>query len=193
MRGLENMSCFNSLYYKAVCEEMERLSLIPNVIFLGQQVISETFYGTLDNVALHKRWEMPVAEELQMGLSIGLALEGYFPISIYQRMDFIPRAMDQLVNHLNLLSEMSRGLFKPKMIIRTTIGSKSPLDVGPQHSQDLTEMLKAVLKFPVLKVTTPEEVHIAYARARLSGTPVLIIEMQSLYCKKKKGEKNARA
>jgi pyruvate/2-oxoglutarate/acetoin dehydrogenase E1 component len=164
---------------------MSRLALLPNTIFLGQQVASETFYGTLKDIPMEKRWEMPVAEDLQMGLSIGLALEGYLPISIYQRMDFLPRAMDQLVNHLNLLPEMSRGLYKPKIIIRTTIGSKSPMDAGPQHSQDLTAML-SVLKFPVMTVTTPEEVHIAYSMATLTGGPVLIIELQDLY----RGSKN---
>lgn len=168
-------------YYRAICEEMRRFAQDERVIFLGQQVASEDFYGTLKDIPLSKRIEMPVAEELQLGLSIGLALEGFLPISIYQRMDFLPRACDQLINHLNLIPEMSGGLFKPKVIIRTTIGSKFPLDVGPQHSQDLTEMFKIVLKFPVLKVTTVEEVHRIYDIARNGNGPVLIVEVQDLY------------
>jgi pyruvate/2-oxoglutarate/acetoin dehydrogenase E1 component len=171
----------NTEYHKAICEEMNILARDNKVIFLGQQVASENFYGTLEDIPLSKRIEMPVAEEMQTGLSIGLALEGFLPVSIYQRMDFLPRACDQLVNHLNLIPEMSRGLFKPKVIIRTTIGSKFPLDVGPQHRQDLTEMFKAVLKFPVLKVTTPQEVHHAYGLARSCDTPIMIIEVQDLY------------
>jgi pyruvate/2-oxoglutarate/acetoin dehydrogenase E1 component len=168
-------------YYKAICEQMQRLAQDDRVIFLGQQVASEDFYGTLKDIPLSKRIEMPVAEEMQLGLSIGLALEGFLPVSVYQRMDFLPRACDQFVNHLNLIPQMSGGLFRPKVIIRTTIGSKFPLDVGPQHSQDLTEMFKAVLKFPVLKVTTPEEVHYAYDLAIESDTSVMIIEVQDLY------------
>lgn len=171
----------DSFYHMAISEEMQRFAKEPNAIFLGQQVASEEFYGTLKGIPLDKRWEMPVAEDMQMGISIGLALEGYLPISIYQRMDFLPRACDQLVNHLNLIPEMSRGLYNPKVIIRTTIGNKSPMDVGPQHSQDLTEMLKAVLKFPVLKVTTPEEVRLAYDLASTGKTSIVIIEVQSLY------------
>ena len=171
----------DSPYHLAISEEMQRFAKVANVIFLGQQVASEDFYGTLKGIPLDKRWEMPVAEDMQLGLSIGLALEGYLPISIFQRMDFLPRAMDQLVNHLNLIPTMSRGLYKPKVIIRTTIGSKSPIDVGPQHSQDLTEMLKAVLKFPVVKVNTPEEVHDAYGMAGAGETSFLIVEVQDLY------------
>lgn len=174
----------NSQYHKAICEEMQRFAQEPRVIFLGQQVLSEDFYGTLKGVPPSKRIEMPVAEEMQMGLSIGLALEGFLPISIYQRMDFLPRACDQIINHLDLIPGMSRGLFRPKIIIRTTIGTKYPLDVGPQHSQDLTEMFKVVLKFPVLKVTNPKEVHKAYAFARKIDSPIMIIEIQDLYNKK---------
>ena len=168
-------------YHKAICYQMQRLAQDKRVIFLGQQVASEDFYATLKEIPLSKRIEMPVAEELQMGLSIGLALEGFLPVSVFQRMDFLPRACDQIVNHLNLIEDMSRGIFRPKVIIRTTIGSKHPLDVGPQHCQDLTKMFEAVLKFPVLKVLTPKEVHQAYELAYNGNTCVMIIEVQDLY------------
>lgn len=177
------MDTIYSQYHKAICEEMQRFAQDRRVIFLGQQVLSEDFYGTLKDTPPSKRIEMPVAEEMQLGLSIGLALEGFLPISIYQRMDFLPRACDQIINHLNLIPQMSRGLFKPKIIIRTTIGSKYPLDVGSQHSQDLTGMFKSVLKFPVLKVTTPLEVHRAYNLARKIDSPIMIVEAQDLYNK----------
>ena len=160
---------------------MQRFAREEKVIFLGQQVLSEDFYGTLKGIPAEKRIEMPVAEEMQLGLSIGLALEGFMPVSIFQRMDFLPRACDQLVNHLNLIPQLSKGVFKPKVIIRTTIGSRYPLDAGLQHTQDLTKMFKAVLKFPVLKVITPKEVNHAYNFARDSKTSVMVIEVQDLY------------
>jgi len=173
-----------SEYHKAICEEMIRFSKVPYIIFLGQQVNSENFYNTLNEVPLNLRLELPVMEECQLGLCTGLALEGFLPICIYQRMDFLPRATDQLINHLNLLPEMSRGLFKPKIIIRVTVGTKEPLDVGPQHSQDLTDMYKSILKFPVIKVTTPEEVHEAYGTAGIIDSPIMIVELQNLYNEK---------
>ena len=170
-----------TLYHKTICEEMIKLSENPKVIFLGQQVVSEDFYNTLTDVPMHCRREMPVAEDMQLGISIGLALEGYIPVSIYQRMDFIPRAFDQLVNHLNLIDKLSRGLYSPKVIIRTTIGSSKPLDVGLQHKKDLTEILKVAVDFPILKVTIPEEVKLAYDLARISDKSICIIEVQDLY------------
>jgi pyruvate/2-oxoglutarate/acetoin dehydrogenase E1 component len=169
-------------YKQALKEEMEILCANPKVIFLGQQVGAEDFYGTLSDIHPERRLEMPVAEELQMGLSIGLALEGYLPVSIYQRMDFLPRACDQLVNHLDLIKEASQGRFNPKVIIRTTIGSRFPLDTGPQHSKDLTlGFLYLLPSIDIHKVKTVEQIHLAYKFARESENSSMIIEDQQFY------------
>lgn len=168
-------------YKDALKKEMELLAQIPNVIFLGQQVGAENFYGTLTDVDNSKRLELPVCEELQMGMSIGLSLEGYTPVSIYQRMDFLPRAADQIVNHLDLLKTLSEGKFNPKVIIRTTIGVSGPLDIGLQHKKDLVEGFKALVHFPVIRVTTIEEIAQAYKLAREIDGPIMIVEEQDRY------------
>jgi pyruvate/2-oxoglutarate/acetoin dehydrogenase E1 component len=161
---------------------MENLAKLPNVIFLGQQVGAEDFYRTLTDISPDIRIEMPVAEELQMGISIGLALEGYLPISIYQRMDFLPRACDQIVNHLDLIEKASRGKFKPKVIIRTTVGATSPFDVGPQHNKNLmVGFANLVTNINVWSVTTPKEIVGAYNTALTSEKSSIIIEFQDLY------------
>ena len=168
-------------YHKQICIEMQKLAELNSTIFLGQQVLSEDFYNTLTEIPPHKRREMGVAEEMQLGLSIGMALEGYLPISIYQRMDFIPRAMDQLVNHLNLINCLSRNIYNPKVIIRTTIGNDKPLDCGLQHKKDLTKLMQAAVDFPVMLVNTPKEVEFAYNFARKTNKSTMIIEKQELY------------
>jgi len=170
-----------TVYHKTIWEEMIKFSQNKKVIFLGQQVASENFYDTLLYIPMHCRREMPVAEEMQLGISIGMSLMGYLPISIFQRMDFLPRCFDQLVNHLNLMNKLSRDLYKPKVIIRTTIGTNKPLDVGLQHNKDLTEIIKKAVDFPVLKVTTVKEVKDTYNLARKIDSSIIIIELQSLY------------
>lgn len=168
-------------YHSALCDEMKKLAEDPKVIFLGQQTAAENFYGTLEGIDMSKRLEMPVAEELQMGMSIGLALEGYLPISIYQRMDFLLRGADQIVNHLDLIEKLSEGKFAPKVIIRTTIGSHFPLDVGLQHNKDLVEGFRALVHFPVLRLTTEEEVREGYRIARECKGPIMLVEEQDHY------------
>jgi pyruvate/2-oxoglutarate/acetoin dehydrogenase E1 component len=169
-------------YKLAIKEEMEKLAKIPNVVYMGQQVLSEDFYGTLKDVPKERRIEMPVAEEMQTGIALGMALEGILPVSIYQRMDFLPRACDQLVNHLDILKETSQGKFDPKVILISTVGSTKPMDVGLQHNKDLVEgFTKLFRNIKVLPVKTVEEVRSAYKVAVECSGSVLIIWYQDLF------------
>src|ERR1035438_1467055 len=82
--------------------------------------------NTLKNVAKEKLLELPVTEELQMGMSTGLALTGVVPVSFYPRWNFLLCAVNQVVSHLDKLPAMSDGGYQPKVIIRTGIGSERP-------------------------------------------------------------------
>jgi pyruvate/2-oxoglutarate/acetoin dehydrogenase E1 component len=170
-------------YLKALIDECTELAKLPNTIFLGQQVAKEIsdFYGILVNVPAKKRVEMPVAEELQMGISLGLALEGYLPISIFQRMDFLPRAADQLINHLDLTEDLSRGLYKPKVLIITTVGSMTPLNVGLQHNKNLSRGFKHLLKnINVYELKNDRDVHKYFTKAKKSKTSSTLVFFQDL-------------
>ena len=79
-----------------------------------------------------------------MGLSIGMALDGNIHF-LFSKIDFLILACNQLLNHLDKIQKMSKKQFKPKVIIRTSIGSKKPLNGGPQHTQDYTKIFKSVL------------------------------------------------
>ena len=169
-------------------DEMNRLSQDPHVVFLGQQVATQDFYGTLCDIPIVRRGcrvriEMPVAEELQMGISIGLAINGFTPVSIYQRIDFLPRAMDQIVNHLDIIREMSNCQYVPKVIIRTTIGSKEPLNTGLQHSKDMIKGFQAMVSFPIFDLKTPNDIIEGYNFAKATTGPVMLVERQDLYNK----------
>ena len=113
-----------------------------------------------------KKIELPVFEDVQMGLSIGLALEGYIPISCFPRFDFLILAFNQLVNHLDKIRYMSRNEMKPQVIIRTAIGAKKPLDGGPQHTQDYTSIFKKVLtEIEVIKLQDKNEIFNVFKKA----------------------------
>jgi len=178
---------YNTNYYKTIKKWFFKLSVLPSTIFLGQQVYYQDFYGLLEKVSKNKRIEMPVAEEMQLGISIGLALEGFLPVSIYQRMDFLPRAADQLINHLDLIKDLSNNLYNPKVIIITTVGSKYPLDTGLQHSKDLTEWLKVGLKnVKVFNPKTAKEVNEAFKKVLDYESSSILIFYQDLWKEIKK-------
>lgn len=166
-------------YKNEVTKAMTLLAKDKRVIFLGQSIAypGHIMFGTLENVPMSKRIELPVFEDVQMGMSIGLALESYIPVSIYPRMDFLILAMNQLVNHLDKLEELSHGQFKPKVIIRTMVGSISPMTPGLQHCQDHTEALKCMLtNIDVVKLTRAEEIVPAYRKALESNKSTILIE-----------------
>ena len=158
---------------------MVMLSSQPNAIFIGQNVEYDgnVMYKHLHHIPLSQCLELPVCEELQMGMSIGLALQGFLPVSIYPRMDFLLLAMNQLVNHLDKLAFMSKGQFQPKVIIRTKVGSKWPLDAGPQHTQDHTFAVRALLSSVVIeKIQNPGDIMQAYEEAIKRKVSTLIVE-----------------
>jgi len=141
---------------------MEMLSKKKKTVFLGQSVMysGNAIYNTLIKVPKKKKIEMPVFEDVQMGLSLGMALNGYVPISCFPRFDFLILACNQLLNHLDKIQKMSKNQFLPKVIIRTSIGSKKPLDGGPQHTQDYTKIFKKVLtEVEVIYLNDPNKIY----------------------------------
>ena len=116
-------------------------------IFIGQGVEypGHAMFKSLEGVPAHQRIELPVVEEMQMGIGTGLAMQGFLPVLIYPRCDFLLRAMDQLVNHLDKMRAMTCGAWNPKVVIRTRVGQRRPLDAGPQHTQNHAEAFRHML------------------------------------------------
>lgn len=138
----------NRNYKNELVRAMEWLAKDPRTIFLGQSVqySGNAIFNTLKTISDGKKIELPVFEDFQMGLSTGLALEGFVPVTCYPRFDFLILACNQLVNHLDKIDIISEGMFKPRVIIRVAVGSRIPLDAGEQHTQDHTEAFKNFLK-----------------------------------------------
>ena len=157
---------------------MTRLGELPDAIFIGQSVVypGHLMFDTLAGVPADKKLELPVVEDMQMGLGLGLWLAGYSPVvSIYPRQDFLILACGQLVNHLDKWASLGAGT--SKVIIRTMPGSIAPIYSGPQHSQDHSEALKLMCPhITILKITEPEHVYSAYQRAVEEKGPFILIE-----------------
>ncbi len=165
-------------YRDALRGAMGWLAGQTNTIFLGQSVAypGTAMYDTLADVPAERRIEMPVAEDMQMGASIGLALQGYVPITIYPRWDFLLLATNQLVNHLDKLPLMSG--YKPKVIVRTGIGSVRPLDPQWQHKGDYTDAFREMLKtVHVVRLDEPWLIELAYREAYKRDGSTVIVEV----------------
>ena len=176
-------------YKQELIKSMNYLATKPNTIFLGQSVAfsGNAIYNTLVGVPNKKKLEMPVFEDAQMGMSLGLAMNGFVPITCYPRFDFLILAFNQLVNPLDKVRKMSRNEIKPRVIIRTSIGSKKPLDGGPQHTQDYTKIFKDTLtEVKVVFLNSPKQILPAFKKAYLdkNSYSYLFIENGDFYNQK---------
>jgi len=172
-------------YKQEIEKSMKMLGEHPDTVFIGQSIeyTGTSMYWTLkDTVPDEKKKELPVFEDVQMGISIGMALEGMIPISIYPRMDFFLLAFNQLINHLDKMEEMSDGQFKPKVIIRTAIGSQKPLFPGPQHCQDYINELRTMCKnINIVRLLHTVQILPAYKQALKSDKSTILVEIPDKY------------
>ena len=171
-------------YKDLIIEAMRKLAEHKDTIFIGQSLRwkGTGLFWTLEKVPMEKRIELPVFEDIQLGMSIGLALEGFIPVSIFPRMDFLIIAANELVNHLDKMDEMSEGEFKPRVIIRTAIGSVKPLFPGAQHIQDHTDALRLMCKnIDIIKLESKEDIIPEYMKALKKNKSTILVELPDLY------------
>jgi pyruvate/2-oxoglutarate/acetoin dehydrogenase E1 component len=171
-------------YKEELTLAMEGLARDPLVRFCGYGVgMGGKAMGTLKNVPQSQLIELPVAENLMVGFAIGLSLKGLKPVVFIERMDFILNCLDAIVNHLDKIETISRGEFKPTMILRIVVGNKTkPLFTGETHTQDFTAALNALVNFPLVTLPSPPYINLAYrvAHESLDRHSTAIIEYKEL-------------
>ena len=168
---------------------MTRLGSDSRTIFLGQAVSfpGTAMSNTLKEVDNAKLIELPVFEETQMGMTTGLAMAGFVPISIFPRWNFLLCAVNQLINHLDKLPQLSGGQFPGKAIIRTSVGSVRPLHPQHQHVGDFTEAFRLMCTtIDVVRLEEPEQIFPAYEHALLreDGRSTILVEYGDYYNEK---------
>jgi pyruvate/2-oxoglutarate/acetoin dehydrogenase E1 component len=173
-------------YMDELSRSMEFLGNKENTVFIGQsvEVAGTAMRNTLLNIDSAKLLEMPVEEDFQMGLSIGMALSGLVPISIFPRWNFLLLATNQIVNHLDKLRDITQTEIPSKVIIRTGIGSEKPLYPGPQHTGDFTEAFKLMCRnINVVRLDSSDSIFDEYQKAyeRSDGISSLLVEWSDKY------------
>ena len=190
MQELEREFNFSFMkYFDELKRSMEYLAKEEKTVFIGQAVEAPgtAMSNTLKDIDKKKLIEFPIAEEMQMGVTNGLALNGNIPISIFPRWNFFLLAINQLVNHLDKLNRMSNNKFKSKVIIRTGIGSQRPLHPQFQHIGDFTDAVKKMCStVEVIKLNEPKDIFPSYEKAlnRSDGNSTILVEYGDYYNEK---------
>jgi pyruvate/2-oxoglutarate/acetoin dehydrogenase E1 component len=171
-------------YKIALTNAMTELSKLDNTIFIGQQIVyaGNPMSTTLGEVPKEKMIEVPVMEETQMGMSLGMAITGKTVISFYPRWDFLISAANQLINHLDKFELMTGK--KVNIIIRVGKGADVPLDPGHQHKANYVNEFKSMCpNVEIHDLKTKSDVELAYKYVMENGGIHILAEYPELYNK----------
>lgn len=144
----------------------------PKAIFGSTKGLKEAF-------GPERVFDMPTSENAMTGVGIGLALNGFRPVMVHQRLDFFLLAMDQLVNNAAKWHYMFGGQRSVPITIRLIMGRG--WGQGPTHSQALHAWFAHI---PGLKVVMPAMVEDAKELLLASifdDNPVLFLEHRWLH------------
>ena len=176
-------------YFDELKKSMEWLGEQDDTFFIGQavEVPGTAMFNTVKDINPIKRLEVPVFEDTQMGMSIGMALTGQRIISIFPRWNFLLCATNQLVSHLDKLPTITEGKVNPNIIIRTSVGSQRPLFPGHQHIGNMSEAYRKMLSnVEIIELEEPGDIFDSYKMAyeRDDGKSTLLVEFGDYYNEK---------
>ena len=88
------------------------------------------------------------------------------------------------MNHLLPAEKLSRGEFRPAIIIRATVGNKTkPNFTGPVHTQSFSDMLRGV-GFTVYDLVpdgfSPQDAYMLARERQLEGKSTVVVEFKDL-------------
>lgn len=167
-------------YKEELTRVMTEISKMDNTMFIGYNTAhGHRFNGTLNDVCKGRCLEMPVAENLIMGVAMGMSLEGCRPIVCFERMDFLWVCADAIINHLDKGKEL--GWPPLNVIIRTCVGTHAPLDPGCQHKGDYVDAFRSLLAAPVRAIKRVEDIEPIWMNAIKHEGPIMVVEYKELY------------
>ncbi|MFA5153140.1 MAG: thiamine pyrophosphate-dependent enzyme [Clostridia bacterium] len=167
-------------YMDAVKLSMQRLAN-EGAIFVGYNVRHGAAYGSLKEIPGSQLLETPLAENLMLGLAMGMSLEGFRPVVFFERHEFMLNAMDAIVNTLDAIETISEGEYRMPVIIKAVAGSIKPFYAGYTHTGNMANAMRGFVHFPVYEPQTGPEVLAAYELAMKATGPVMVSERKELY------------
>jgi pyruvate dehydrogenase E1 component beta subunit len=172
-------------YREAITKALgDALRADENVVLFGEDVavaggVFKVTPGLYDEFGPLRVRDTPISEQAFIGAALGAAITGLRPVAELMFADFIPVAMDQIVNQIAKYRYMSGGQFVVPLTIRAAQGAGAGF--GTQHSQCVESWL---MNMPGLKIVVPGTVADAYGLLRSAieeNNPVIVLEHKVMY------------
>lgn len=172
-------------YREAVCKALaDELRADEDVIFFGEDVaaaggVFKVTPGLLEEFGKNRVRDTPISEQAIIGAALGSAITGLRPVAELMFADFIPVAMDQIVNQIAKYRYMSGGQFVVPLTIRAAQGGGNGF--GTQHSQCAESWLMNAPGIKVVSPGTPADAYGLLRGAIRENNPVFVLEHKGLY------------
>jgi 2-oxoisovalerate dehydrogenase E1 component beta subunit len=123
--------------------------------------------------------DTPLAESSIVGIGVGLALAGLWPVAEIQFADFLHSAFDQLVSEAAKIHYRSAGDFTVPLVVRAPWGGGTHRAI--YHSQAVEAFYAHVAGLKVVAPSTPADVAGLLRSAVEDPDPVLFLEHKKTY------------
>ena len=149
----------------------------PGVMILGEDVemMRRSLFLRFGSTRVRNT---PISESAILGAGLGAAMAGLRPVVEIMFVDFLPVAMDMLVNHVAKLETFSNGDWGAPLVIRAACGGG--YGDGGQHQQALWGMLSGVPGLTVVAPSTPADAAGLMLAAIRDPWPVVFLEHKLL-------------
>lgn len=165
----------------------EQIEKDDKIVFIGEDCLSP--YGGAFKVAKdlsfmkpNQVYSTPISEAAIMGISNGLALNGFKPFAEIMFGDFITLAFDQIVNHASKFHHMFNKQVDCGVVVRTPMGGRR--GYGPTHSQTLDKFLIGIDHVKTVAINTFFNPAIIFNNILQEKQPVIVLENKTDYGKK---------
>jgi pyruvate/2-oxoglutarate/acetoin dehydrogenase E1 component len=171
---------FREAVRTAIDEEMER---DPRVVFFGEDVaIAGGVFAVTPG--LHEKHgerviDTPISELAMAGGAFGAAVTGLRPIYEIMFADFLPLAMDSLINQAAKYFYVSGEQAPVPLVVRSAMGAGG--NFGAMHSQSPIPWLQGVPGLKVVAPATAGDCKALLKAAIRDDNPVAFLEHKRLY------------
>ena len=166
---------------EALGDEMAR---DERVMLLGEDIgvlggVFRATEGLFDRFGAARVVDMPMAETVIAGVTVGLAMRGMRPVAEIQFADFIHASMDHLVGEAAKIRWRTGGDWTCPMVLRTAYGGG--FRGGPYHSQSVEAYYAHAPGLKVVAPSTPADAKGLLLAAIRDPDPVLVLEHKRTY------------
>lgn len=177
----EKKLTFNFALREAIREEMKR---DVNVFLIGEDIalyggVYKVTQGIYEDFGPNRIKDSPISESAIVGAAIGAAIQGMRPIVEIMYVDFIPIALDQIINQASQIFFISGGQICVPLVIRTQGGAGA--SAGPQHSKSLESWFTHIPGIKTVAPSTPYNAKGLLKAAIRDNNPVVFYENKLLY------------